>query len=94
MAMMVARTTLGWGASDSRKKFADLPVVAMVTESKMDAMSVYSKLSEGKIKVEVKGENGLNETVERTAEFIAQLKRKKREQQRRIEAENAHGFFI
>lgn len=89
MGMMVARTTLGWGASDSRKKFADLPVEAMVTESKMDAMSVYSKLSEGKIIVEVKGVNGLNETVERTAEFIAQLKAEKEEEQRRIEAENA-----
>lgn len=89
MAMMVARTTLGWGASDSRKKFADLPVVAMVTESKADAMSVYSKLSEGKIIVEVKGVNGLNETVDRTAEFIAQLKAGKEKEQRRIEAENA-----
>lgn len=64
MAMMVARTTLGWGASDSRKKFADLPVVAMVTDDKLTAFTIYEKLKEGRITVEVTGVNGLDEVVE------------------------------
>ena len=64
MAMMVARTTLGWGASDSRKKFADLPVLALVADDKLTAYTTYDKLTEGRMTIEVTGVNGLDEVVE------------------------------
>lgn len=61
--MMTARLVLGWGSSDSRQKFAHLPVVAMETEDREQAISTYEKFVEAGMAVTVKSVNGLGEVI-------------------------------
>lgn len=61
--LMAARLALGWGSSDSRQKFAHLPVVALETEDKQKAISIYEKLVEADMAVTVKSVNGLGEII-------------------------------
>lgn len=62
-ALMTARLALGWGSSDSRQKFAHLPVVAMETEDRDQAISTYEKFVDAGIAVTVKSVNGLGEVI-------------------------------
>ena len=42
--MMTARSVLGWSSSESREKFAKLPVEALVTDDESKAMDIFHKL--------------------------------------------------
>ena len=61
--MMTARSVLGWPSSESRKKFAKLPVEALVTDDESKAMDIYDKLVNGGMSVNFIAKNGLGETV-------------------------------
>ena len=63
VAMMTARSVLGWSSSESRKKFAKLPVEALVTDDESKAMDIYDKLANGGMSVDFIAKNGLGETV-------------------------------
>ena len=63
VAMMTARSVLGWPSSESRKKFAKLPVEALVTDDESKAMDIYDKLVNGGMSVDFIAKNGLGETV-------------------------------
>ena len=63
VAMMTARSVLGWSSSESRKKFAQLPVEALVTDDESKAMDIYDKLANGGMSVDFIAKNGLGETV-------------------------------
>ena len=63
VALMTARSVLGWSSSESRKKFAKLPVEALVTDDESKAMDIYDKLANGGMIVNFIAKNGLGETV-------------------------------
>ena len=63
VALMTARSVLGWSSSESRKKFAKLPVEALVTDDESKAMDIYDKLANGGMSVDFIAKNGLGETV-------------------------------
>ena len=63
VALMTARSVLGWSSSESRKKFAKLPVEALVTDDESKAMDIYDKLVNGGMGVNFIAKNGLGETV-------------------------------
>ena len=63
VALMTARSVLGWPSSESRKKFAKLPVEALVTDDESKAMDIYDKLANGGMSVDFIARNGLGETV-------------------------------
>ena len=63
VALMTARSVLGWPSSESRKKFAKLPVEALVTDDESKAMDIYDKLANGGMSVDFIAKNGLGETV-------------------------------
>ena len=63
VALMTARSVLGWPSSESRKKFAKLPVEALVTDDESKAMDIYDKLANGGMSVNFIAKNGLGETV-------------------------------
>ena len=63
VAMMTTRFVLGWPSSESRKKFAKLPVEALVTDDESKAMDIYDKLVNGGMSVNFIAKNGLGETV-------------------------------
>ena len=63
VALMTARSVLGWSSSESRKKFAKLPVEALVTDDESKAMDIYDKLVNGGMSVDFIAKNGLGETV-------------------------------
>lgn len=68
LAMMTARTALGWASSVSRQKFADLPFEVLVTNDKSKALAIYESLTKGGIIVSATGVNALNENVENCLE--------------------------
>ena len=51
VALMTARSVLGWSSSESRKKFAKLPVEALVTDDESKAMDIDDKLANGGMSV-------------------------------------------
>ena len=63
VAMMTARSVLGWPSSESRNKFAKLPVEALITDDKSKAMDIYDKLVNGGMRVYFIAKNGLGGTV-------------------------------
>ena len=62
-AMTTARSVLEWSSSESLKKFAQLPVEALVTDDESKAMDIYDKLVNGGLIVNFIAKNGLGETV-------------------------------
>lgn len=64
LAMMTARTALGWASSESRQKFAALPVKILVTDDKYQAKELYNKCSAASMIIHVDGINALDEVLE------------------------------
>ena len=62
-AMTTARSVLEWSSSESLKKFAQLPVEALVTDDESKAMDIYDKLANGGMSVDFIAKNGLGEAV-------------------------------
>ena len=62
-AMTTARSVLEWSSSESLKKFAQLPVEALVTDDESKAMDIYDKLINGGMSVNFIAKNGLGKKV-------------------------------
>ena len=62
-AMTTTRSVLGWSSTESRNKFAKLPVEALVTDDESKAMDIYDKLANGGMSVNFIAKDGLGETV-------------------------------
>ena len=60
-AMMLTRNILGWSSSVSRKKLAELPAEALVTDDKSEVMNIFEKLQQGGVEVDYSAVNGLGE---------------------------------
>ena len=60
-AMMLTRNILGWSSSVSRKKLAELPAEALVTDDKSKVMNIFEKLQQGEFEVDYSAVNGLGE---------------------------------
>ena len=60
-AMMLTRNILGWSSSVSRKKLAELPAEALVTDDKSKVMNIFEKLQQGGVEVDYSAVNGLGE---------------------------------
>ena len=60
-AMMLTRNILGWSSSVSRKKLAELPAEALVTDDKSEVMNIFEKHQQGGFEVDYSAVNGLGE---------------------------------
>ena len=58
---MLTRNILGWSSSVSRKKLAELPAEALVTDDKSEVMNIFEKLQQGGVEVDYSAVNGLGE---------------------------------
>lgn len=63
LAMMTARTVLGWPSSESRQKFGALPVQVMETNDRLKVESVNETLLKGGMTTQLDGVNALGEKV-------------------------------
>lgn len=66
--IMATRVALGWTPSESREKFAKLPIEVMVSDDRALAKKVYKQLTDAGVEVDVCTINGLGQIVDATLE--------------------------